>query len=554
MTNPLVAERKDSTQAFSGVPIMESVDETKKAVESGDWAAGVMGAVGTGLDALTMALDPFGSILAAGVGWLMEHVGPLSDALDALTGDADQIKAHSETWKNVATELGEINTEMANMVNNDTASWVGAAGDAYRNRSEDTAKLIEAAQKAAEGASSGIGTAGEVVAAVRTLVRDIIAELVGRLISWALQVLATLGIAMAWVVPQVVAAVAKTVARIADVTTKLVKAMKSLGKLMKKLGDGFGDASKALKKIKGDQGPAAKVDSPAPNRSTGSGGPGPRGDSPASTRSMNNDDGVRSTPDGPASTRSQNANSDVTSHRDPQPTNSAGNNSGNSGAKPLTGKNSWGFKVEFKPDDVVSIPLKDKNGNVIGVSFPTKSSDGPTLSQWSGAPSRTSDASYFKNFQSSKPASPDGKTPAQPATGVNTGAPWKDPFYAHAHANPNEFAVEVKKPSFFGLGGDTQTVTVDGATHGKILSSNKYFQDASTANPNRDVVYMSCESASSSGNAAKSSSTVLHGLGHSGAVYAPTGTGHRLTRPDGSWSGYGVSADPAGGTGEFKRF
>ncbi|MER7015159.1 hypothetical protein ABT324_27320, partial [Saccharopolyspora sp. NPDC000359] len=65
-----MAERKDSTQGFSGVPILESVDETKKAVESGDWASGVMGAVGTGLDALSMALDPFGSILAAGVGWL----------------------------------------------------------------------------------------------------------------------------------------------------------------------------------------------------------------------------------------------------------------------------------------------------------------------------------------------------------------------------------------------------------------------------------------------------------------------------------------------------
>ncbi|RKT84498.1 hypothetical protein SAMN05421805_103430 [Saccharopolyspora antimicrobica] len=306
MTNPLVAEREDSTKSFSGVPILESIDETKKAIESGDWASGVMGAVGTGLDALSMALDPFGSILAAGVGWLMEHVGPLSDALDALTGDADQIKAHSETWKNVAAELGEINTEMASLVSSDTANWVGAAGDAYRKQSEDTGKLIEAAQKAAEGASEGVGTAGEVVAAVRTLVRDIIADLVGSLISWALQVLATLGLAMAWVVPQVVAAVAKTVAKIADVTTKLVKAMKSLGKLMKKLGDGFGDAKKALDKIKKNKGGSGnKPDSPAPTRSTGNGDTprsGPGGDvprsGPASTRSMGNEDAPRSGPGG----------------------------------------------------------------------------------------------------------------------------------------------------------------------------------------------------------------------------------------------------------------
>ncbi|WP_372907225.1 WXG100 family type VII secretion target [Saccharopolyspora indica] len=303
MSNPLVAEREDSTKSFSGVPILESVDETKKAIESGDWASGVMGAVGTGLDALSMALDPFGSILAAGVGWLMEHVGPLSDALDALTGDADQIKAHSETWKNVAAELGEINTEMANLVSSDTASWVGAAGDAYRKQSEDTGKLIEAAKAAAEGASEGVGTAGEVVAAVRTLVRDIIAELVGHLISWALQVLATLGIAMAWVVPQVVTAVAKTVAKIADVTTKLVKAMKSLGKLMKKLGDGFGDAKKALDKIKKDKGSGPKPQGgpgPGSSRSLSGGGSGP-------TPSSGSGPAPSSGSGGPATTRSTGA-------------------------------------------------------------------------------------------------------------------------------------------------------------------------------------------------------------------------------------------------------
>ncbi|WP_433868905.1 WXG100 family type VII secretion target [Saccharopolyspora sp. CA-218241] len=261
MTNPLVAEREDSTQSFSGVPILESVNETQKAIESGDWASGVMGAVGTGLDALGMALDPFGAILSAGVGWLMEHVGPLSDALDSLTGDPDQIEAHSKTWKNISTELGAVNTEMTALVESDTAGWIGAAGDAYRARSEDTTALIAAAQQAADGASSGIATAGEVVAGVRTLVRDIIAELVGSLISWALQVLATLGLAMAWVVPQVVAAVAKVAAQIADITTKLIKAMKALAPLLKKLGGSFGDAKKHLDEIKADGG---KADGPAP--------------------------------------------------------------------------------------------------------------------------------------------------------------------------------------------------------------------------------------------------------------------------------------------------
>ncbi|MER6664394.1 DUF6531 domain-containing protein [Amycolatopsis japonica] len=264
MANPLVAEREDSTKGHSGVPLLESANDLKEGIEKGDWAAVAMGAVGTALDALSMAMDPFGSILAAGVGWLLEHVGPLSDALDALTGDADQIKAQAETWANIAKELGAVGTELTDLVKADLQTWAGDAADRYRERSADTVNVLTAAQKGCEGASSGVKTAGEVVAAVRTLVRDIIAELVGHLISWALQVLFTLGIGLTWVVPQVVTAVAKTAAKIADITTKLVKALKGLMPLLKRADSLFDDAAKALRKLKG-----GKVDAPPPPKTKG---------------------------------------------------------------------------------------------------------------------------------------------------------------------------------------------------------------------------------------------------------------------------------------------
>lgn len=356
MANPLVAEREDSTKSFSGIQIAESVDDTKKAIESGDWAAGVMGAVGTGLDALSMALDPFGAILAAGVGWLMEHVGPVSDALDSLTGDPDEIKSHSETWKNISAELEAVNTEMKDLVKADVANWMGEAADAYRARSEDTANLIAAAKSAADGAADGIGTAGEVVAAVRTLVRDIIAELVGHLVSWALQVICTLGIAMAWVVPQVVAEVAKVAAKIADITTKLVKAMKALSPLLKKLGDGFGDATKQLDKIKKNDG---KSEGPASTNAASTNskpdGGGPSNTNPQSTdRSLGNNDagpanGGSSGPNTPANTNTAGAN---------QPNIRDNSRSPEKEATPDKNKNTCGDPIDVASGDVV-LPQTD---------------------------------------------------------------------------------------------------------------------------------------------------------------------------------------------------
>ncbi|GLY40455.1 type IV secretion protein Rhs [Amycolatopsis sp. NBRC 101858] len=295
MANPLVAQREDSTTAISGLPLLESANDLKQGIESGDWASVAMGAVGVALDALSMAMDPFGSILAAGVGWLIEHVGPLSAALDALTGDADQIKAQSQTWANVAKELGAVGEELADLVKADLQSWSGNASDQYRRRAADTVDLLTAAQKGCEGASSGVKTAGEVVAAVRMLVRDIIAELVGHLISWALQVVFTLGIGLTWVVPQVVAAVAKTASKIADITKKLVKALKALVPLLKKAGTLFDDAAKALRKIK--PGKTGKVDPPPKIKEKGSpDGPGGKKDKPhdddsTSTSSAGHGDG-----------------------------------------------------------------------------------------------------------------------------------------------------------------------------------------------------------------------------------------------------------------------
>jgi len=235
--------------AFTGASLLESATDLKSAIDSGDWAAGALAAAGAGLDALGAVMDPFGTILAQGVGWLMEHVGPLKEALDALAGDPAQIAAHAETWQAVGVQLAQISTDLTALAAADTPSWTGPAADAYRQRTADTANLLLASQNAAEGAAGGVRAAGELVAAVRSLVRDVIAELVGRMISWALQVLSTVGIGLAWVVPQVTRAVASTATKIASLTGRVIDALGKLVPLLKRAGDLFGDASTALRRV-----------------------------------------------------------------------------------------------------------------------------------------------------------------------------------------------------------------------------------------------------------------------------------------------------------------
>lgn len=250
MTNPLVAAPVSTTTAASGVPLLEDAQSVKTSIESGDWASAVLGAAGTAMDALAMVADPFGSILAAGVSWLMEHVGPLKEALDKLAGNPDQITANSQTWQNIAQELDSIGQDLTSQVNADIQSWAGPSADAYRQQAADLAALLGAASQASAGTASGVQTAGQVVAAVRQLVRDTIAKVVAHMVSWALQVIATLGIGLTWVVPQVVNLVAKTATEIATLVKRLTAALKTLSGLLGKAGKVFGDASGAFRKIK----------------------------------------------------------------------------------------------------------------------------------------------------------------------------------------------------------------------------------------------------------------------------------------------------------------
>lgn len=131
--NPLVAAPvATSVDPWAGVWLAEDIEQIAQGVRSGSWVDAALGAAFTGLDALAFVMDPIGGLLQYGVAWLIEHVKPLSEALDWLAGDPAQIAAHAQTWRNVAGALRDRATDMNQAVRADTSEWLGAAADAYR--------------------------------------------------------------------------------------------------------------------------------------------------------------------------------------------------------------------------------------------------------------------------------------------------------------------------------------------------------------------------------------------------------------------------------------
>jgi hypothetical protein len=326
--NPLIAQRVDTTTAWSGIFLAEDIEGIVSGFESGSWIEVGIGGFAASMDVLALVLDPLGQLVAWGVAWLMEHVKPLSDALDALAGDPDQITAFAQTWHNVANAVGGAAEELRGAVDRETMQWLGATADAYRNHAGEQQAAMIALKDAADAIGSIVEGAGLVVALVRGLVRDLIAEFVGvlavRIWVWLAEEACTLGLATPLVIAQVSSLVAKWVGRIAHLLSGLVKSIKRLMPILRRLDEIIQKLTELLRRLRraatsGPSGPRGGPQGgpgrppipdgpsgggPGPGSTPGGGGPGP-GSTPGGgpgpgTSPGGPGPGPGGTPDGPS--------------------------------------------------------------------------------------------------------------------------------------------------------------------------------------------------------------------------------------------------------------
>jgi uncharacterized protein YukE len=245
--NPVVAQggavpraagpNADSADRWTGVWIAEDIEQIAAGVKDRSWVEGTLGVVGGGLDGLALVSDPVGALLQYGIAWLIEHVKPLAEALDWLAGDPAEIAAHAQTWRTVATSLTADADDLARTVRWDIAQWSGAAADAYRDWAAERERSLRALGTAAETMALMTDGAGMLIGTVRLMVRDAVATVVSRLIVYAGELIATAGLATAWVAEQVTTLCAAWSAKITRWLKDLIASLRRLGNLMKTIGD-----------------------------------------------------------------------------------------------------------------------------------------------------------------------------------------------------------------------------------------------------------------------------------------------------------------------------
>ena len=226
---------------FAGAFLLEDGETLAHAIQNGDWVEGGMAAFSGALDTAAAISDPLGSLIAAGLGWLIEHVEPLKGWFNDLTGDAGEVSGFAQTWANVATRMHESGDLYTRRLG-DLDGMSGATVDAYLAYAADTAKHLHAAGDWSQAVATGLEICSTLVKIVHDLVRDALSQVVGMAISCATELIVSVGTAAPVVIEQIGTRVASLAARIGKTITRLLTSFTSFKALFNSLQELMGKA------------------------------------------------------------------------------------------------------------------------------------------------------------------------------------------------------------------------------------------------------------------------------------------------------------------------
>lgn len=270
-TNTLVAQRQDTTSTLSGAGVFDDIEQLSEAINNKSWVSGTLAGVALGVDTIAYVSDPLATLMAWGIGWVFDHIQPFKDWLLQLAGDADQLRANGQTWKNVAATLKAAADNIESDVRSSfpDGSFTGSTATAYFAASGATTKGI-----AMTGALSGaVGTAYDVCAViiqfVHDFVRDAISQVVASILSYAVELVASFGTAFPLVMEQISTKVASLMSGVSKRISALKESLSNLGAKLTNADQLLKSLKEWLHKLTHSDAPKADVDAPAaPKTST----------------------------------------------------------------------------------------------------------------------------------------------------------------------------------------------------------------------------------------------------------------------------------------------
>ncbi|WP_090051686.1 hypothetical protein [Lentzea fradiae] len=209
----------------------DAESETEKALDI------TFNAIGAASATVMLAIDPLGSIIGAGVGWLIEHVSFLRDALNQLMGNPEEIQANVEANKQRAVEIRQLAEDHKNGLAT-FDGWTGESSELFKTSMDGMYQELDELASAVETKAKIVAIMGMLVQVLRDIVRDLIAQLIGSLIGGAILAAAAMIPTFGASIPIFCGfAVGKAVALGTNIASRVARVVAALARQMKRIGD-----------------------------------------------------------------------------------------------------------------------------------------------------------------------------------------------------------------------------------------------------------------------------------------------------------------------------
>lgn len=233
------------SEALAGTGAAYDVVATATCLRDGDWIEGGLRGASAVLGAAGAWADPVAALTAAGVGWAIEHIGPLTGLLDDLAGDPAAVAADAGLLDDAARGLGAVAQDGRDATLLHLADQEGRAVTAARHFGQDAAGDAERVAFLLRAGAEAMRVASGLVEAVRSLVRDAIAELVGMATSSAIAALATAGVTAGALAVRLALRARELTIRLGDTTAALGRSFEALRVLLLRAEVALGDVARA---------------------------------------------------------------------------------------------------------------------------------------------------------------------------------------------------------------------------------------------------------------------------------------------------------------------
>lgn len=219
---------------FSGSRVIQSGRALAEAVKSGNWLDGGMAFLDTLGDAAAALTDPIGTLTSCGLGWVMEHLKPLSTWLDQLAGSASNVASVASQWVSAGSSMRQAGADLTRRLS-DLDGMTGGSIAAYVRFATDAAQHLGASGEWAEAAASGLTSASTLVTKMQGVVKSAISKVVATAIEAMAVVAASFGLGMGYAIARVVMKVNEMVNKVVRPLRAVLGSVKALTGLVQQL-------------------------------------------------------------------------------------------------------------------------------------------------------------------------------------------------------------------------------------------------------------------------------------------------------------------------------